>query len=77
MICLTDPGFDLDVLVTADLATFLKIWLGRIAYGDALRDGRIRVEAIPSLAEAFPTWFAYSLAASAVRAAAAELQGES
>jgi len=75
-VCLTDPGFDLNVLVTADLATFLQIWLGRTSYGDALRDGRIEVEAIPALAEAFPTWFAYSLAARAVRAAAAELQGE-
>jgi DNA-binding HxlR family transcriptional regulator len=74
-VCLTDPGFELNVLVTADLAAFLQIWLGRLSYEDALRDGRVEVEAIPTLAEAFPTWFAYSLAAPAVRAAA-ELRGE-
>jgi DNA-binding HxlR family transcriptional regulator len=70
-LCLTDPGFDLNVLVTADLSTFLQIWLGRVSYFDALRDGRVEVDAVPALANAFPNWFAYSLAAPAVRAAAA------
>ncbi len=69
-LCLTDPGFELNVVVTADLSTFFQIWLGRASYFDALRDGRVEVDAIPRLADAFPTWFAYSLAAPAVRAAA-------
>lgn len=69
-LCLTDPGFELNVLVTADLSTFFQIWLGRISYFDALRAGHIEVDAIPALADAFPTWFAYSLAAPAVRATA-------
>jgi hypothetical protein len=60
----------LNVVVTADLATFFQIWLGRVSYFDALRDGCVEVDAIPRLADAFPTWFAYSLAAPAVRAAA-------
>ena len=29
-LCLTDPGYEVDVLVEADLATFFKLWLGRI-----------------------------------------------
>jgi DNA-binding HxlR family transcriptional regulator len=70
-ICLTDPGFNLDVLVTADLSAFFQIWLGRLAYHDALRAGYVEVDAIPALANAFPTWFAYSLAAPAVRNARA------
>jgi DNA-binding HxlR family transcriptional regulator len=69
-VCLTDPGFELNVLVTADLSTFLQIWLGRVSYDEAVRDGRVEVDAVPRLAEAFPNWFAYSLAAPAVRAAA-------
>jgi DNA-binding HxlR family transcriptional regulator len=68
-VCLTDPGFELNVLVTADLSTFLQIWLGRVSYYEAVRDGRVEVDAVPRLAEAFPNWFAYSLAAPAVRAA--------
>jgi DNA-binding HxlR family transcriptional regulator len=68
-VCLTDPGFELNVLVTADLSTFLQIWLGRVSYYEAVRDGRVEVDAVPRLVEAFPNWFAYSLAAPAVRAA--------
>lgn len=71
-VCLTDPGFGLDVLVTAELAAFFKIWVGRISFHDALREGLVKVDAIPALADAFPSWFAYSLAAPTVRAIAAE-----
>lgn len=45
-VCLTPPGFDVDVLVTADLATTFKVWLGRVPLGDAQREGSVRVEAI-------------------------------
>lgn len=74
-ICLTDPGFDLNVLVTADLAAFFQIWLGRLSWSDACSDGRVQIEAIPALAEAFPGWFTYSAAAPAVRAATAARRG--
>ena len=68
-ICLTDPGFDLDLLVTADLAAFYQIWLGRLTYAHVLEAGQIVVDGIPALANALPNWFAYSLAAPAVRTA--------
>jgi hypothetical protein len=70
-VCLTDPGFDLDVLVTADLAAYFQIWLGRLAFAVARREGLVTVDGIPRLADAFPDWFGYSLAAPAVRAARA------
>lgn len=66
-ICLTNPGFDLDVLVTADLSTFFQIWLGRMEYYEAVQIGKVEIDAIPAYTKAFPTWFAYSLAAPAVR----------
>jgi len=65
-LCLTDPGFDLDVLVTADLSTFFQIWLGRLSFSDAMQDGRVQIDGIPALADALPSWFAYSLAAPTV-----------
>lgn len=68
-LCLTHPGFEIDVLVTANLATFFEIWLGRIRLAEAMHDGRVVVDATPALAAAFPTWFTYSQAAPAVRAA--------
>lgn len=70
-ICLTDPGFDLDLLITADLATFYQVWLGRIAYLEAVNAGLVRVDGLPFLVEALPAWFAYSLTAPTVRAALA------
>lgn len=69
-VCLTHPGFDLDVLVTADLSAFFQIWLGRLSYDDAVAAGLVAVDAIPAFVDAFPTWFAYSLAAPAVRSVA-------
>jgi DNA-binding HxlR family transcriptional regulator len=67
-VCLTDPGFDLDVLVTADLAAFYRIWLGHLDFSAALQEGLVKIEAIPALARNFPHWFAYSQAAATVRA---------
>ena len=66
-VCLTHPGFEIDVLVTADLSTFYQVWLGRISYADALRERKVEVEAIPSLARNFPHWFAWSPVAMIVR----------
>ena len=68
-ICLTDPGYEIDVLVTADLATFFAVWLGRIDYHEAIHAERVRVEGTPRLVRAFPDWFAWSPAAGVVRAA--------
>ena len=70
-LCLTDPGFDLNVLVTADLSAFFQIWMGRLSFANALAEGRVQIDGIPALATAVPTWFAYSLAAPTVRAATA------
>ena len=71
-VCITHPGFDIDVLLTADISTFYQVWLGRVAYADARRDGKIEVDAIPALVRGFPRWFTYSEAAQAVRAAQRE-----
>jgi DNA-binding HxlR family transcriptional regulator len=68
-ICLTDPGYEVNVLVTADLAAFFKLWLGRIDYYEAVNGPDICVEGIPRYIRAFPQWFAWSPAAGAIRAA--------
>lgn len=70
-VCLTYPGFMPDVYVTADLSTFFQIWLGRVSYREALRREAVQVEALPRLRRDFPNWFAWSLAAPAVRTAMA------
>lgn len=70
-VCLTDPGYDLTLLVTADLATFFKLWLGRIGYDEAIDAYGVRVDGLPRYVRAFPSWFTWSPAAAAVRAARA------
>lgn len=73
-LCITDPGFELDVLITADLATYFQIWLGKIQFSDAVEEGLIKLDAIPPLADAFPQWFEYSHAAATVSSVIADLQ---
>lgn len=67
-LCLTDPGYEINVLVTADLATLFKVWRSRVRYEDALSAGSLRVEGIPSLVRAFPQWFGLRAAPVASRA---------
>jgi hypothetical protein len=55
-VCRTHPGFDEDLIVTADSAFFAERHLGRIEWADALGAGRTTVAGPPSLARALPTW---------------------
>jgi DNA-binding HxlR family transcriptional regulator len=59
-VCLTDPGFDIGLVVTADLSAFYQVWLGRMTLRKAVRDRLIRIEGAPSLERAFPNWFLWS-----------------
>lgn len=58
-LCLTDPGYEVNLLVTADLAVFFKLWAGRIGYQEALRIYNVSVEGVPGLTRAFPNWFGW------------------
>jgi DNA-binding HxlR family transcriptional regulator len=72
-ICLQHPGFEIDLLVTADIADFYQVWLGRITVAEALRDGLVELDGTTSLVRAFPDWFALSPFAGMVRAAGANM----
>jgi DNA-binding HxlR family transcriptional regulator len=63
-VCLTDPGFDLDLLVTADTAALHRVWIGRLSFGVALRDGLIRLQGARDVVRGFPRWLAFSSYAS-------------
>ncbi|HVH30663.1 MAG TPA: winged helix-turn-helix transcriptional regulator [bacterium] len=66
-VCLTDPGFDTDVLVTADTAAFHQVWLGRIALTKALREGAVELDGPPALVRAFTRALLYSPFANMVK----------
>ena len=72
-VCLQHPGFDIDLLVTADIAAFYQVWMGRISFAESLRHKRVQLDGVTALVRAFPTWFAWSPAAEAVRTAAASI----
>jgi DNA-binding HxlR family transcriptional regulator len=67
-VCLTNPGFEVDVQVTAELAALYKVWLGRMTFAEARREQLVELNTSPSMARNFPRWFAWSAAADVVRA---------
>jgi len=74
-VCLTDPGFDVDLLVTTDLAAFYQVWLGRIALGDLISEGLGQIDGPPHLARAFSRWLQWSPFADVIRTSMIHLPG--
>lgn len=56
-ICLTDPGIDVDVTVTADLRALTKVWMGDVTFRGAVRDGAIALDGPSALTRRIPDWF--------------------
>jgi hypothetical protein len=59
-ICLTDPGYELDLSVDADIGAMARIWLGDLAFADAVRARKIRVSGAAALARQLPGWLLLS-----------------
>jgi DNA-binding HxlR family transcriptional regulator len=59
-VCLKDPGFDVDVVVSADAATMARVWMGKLTFAQAQRSGDIRVDGPRDLAHALPGWLLLS-----------------
>jgi DNA-binding HxlR family transcriptional regulator len=70
-VCIKHPGYEIDLLVQANLAVFYKVWLGKISFGEAIREGGIELDGQHALTRGFPTWFALSPTAEIVRGTAA------
>jgi DNA-binding HxlR family transcriptional regulator len=56
-LCLTDPGFEVDVTVDADLRALTEVWMGDTRYADALASGRITMRGPRELTRRIPDWF--------------------
>ena len=59
-LCLKDPGYEIDLVVDADLVALTKAWMGDVRLADAMRSGLVRVEGPTALVRAFPGWLALS-----------------
>lgn len=68
-VCLVDPGFEVDVTVTSDLASLYQVWLGRLPINDAIGSGRLEFVGPTALTRRMPAVFRLSPVADAVRSA--------
>lgn len=59
-LCLHDPGFEIDLLVTADALSLHRVWIGRLPIADALRDRLLEIDGPADLRRAFPGWLRLS-----------------
>jgi len=59
-LCLKDPGFDVDVVVSAEAATMVRIWTGHTDFAQAQRSGAVRLEGPRPLVQALPGWLMLS-----------------
>ena len=59
-VCLKDPGFDVDLVVTADAGAMARVWTGAVSFEQALRSGGLRVDGPRDLVRAFPSWLLLS-----------------
>jgi len=67
-VCLTHPGFDVDLLLTADLATLYRVWGRRETFAGALRSGLVSLDGPPGLVRGFSGWLGWEARAEAVPA---------
>ncbi len=67
-VCVTDPGFDIDVTITSDLGSLHQVWLGRLALNEATRTGRVEFTGPPALIRRMPKVFKLSELAPVVAA---------
>lgn len=66
-VCRDDPGFDVDLLVTADVAALYGVWLGRVTLAEAMDQRLVQIDGPPALVRAFPRWLQLSKFADVVR----------
>lgn len=54
-VCVTDPGFEVNVTITSDLASLYQVWLGRLPLDDAVRAGRLSFEGPSTFVHRMPS----------------------
>ena len=59
-LCGFDPGFEVDVLVTASLRSMTAIWMGLAKLGRESAEGRVRIDGDPAMARDMGRWLRLS-----------------
>ncbi len=58
--CLKNPGYDVDITVSADIQRFVQAWRGYRPLREEIANGFIQVEGPVKLCKAFPDWLLLS-----------------
>jgi len=66
-LCITEPGFEVDLFVYADLASFAKVWLGDLPMREVIREGGIKLSGRREAVRDFPSWLLLSTLAAVPR----------
>jgi hypothetical protein len=56
-LCLSDPGFGVDITVRSDPTTLTAVWMGDAGLAAALSRRAIELEGPEHLVRSFPKWF--------------------
>ena len=56
-LCLSDPGFGVDLNVRSDAKTLTAVWMGDLGLAEALSKRTIELEGPRLLVRSFPKWF--------------------
>jgi DNA-binding HxlR family transcriptional regulator len=59
-LCLQHPGYDVDLVVRADLKTLSRIWVGDLESAPALRSGALQLEGSTALKLSVQNWISLS-----------------
>jgi DNA-binding HxlR family transcriptional regulator len=55
-LCVSDPGFTADLIVSAETEAFARWYMGQLSWAAVLRTKRVSVDGPRELARGFPTW---------------------
>jgi hypothetical protein len=59
-LCVTDPGYDIDLLILADLRTMTAIWTGDVSLQAALNSGALEAHGPAELRRGLSAWLGLS-----------------
>jgi hypothetical protein len=59
-VCMQDPGFDVDAVVTCTTPSLARVFSGAESWTDAVRSGGITVTGPRPIVNALPQWFLWS-----------------
>jgi len=59
-VCMRDPGFEVDLVIHADIGALARVWAGHLDWTEAVRRGDVKIEGPRALVQEFPRWLLLS-----------------